>query len=77
MPLYDYRCSNCGDFRQFRPMAESGLPQACPACGDPSDRLPAAPFLGADPNGPPRSDAGRIPWRSACKPGCSHTGCGS
>ena len=32
MPLYDYRCRECGDtFELRRPMAESDAPAECPA----------------------------------------------
>lgn len=34
MPVYEYLCGDCGtDFAALRPMAESGLPHACPECG--------------------------------------------
>lgn len=38
MPLYDYQCAECGPFSEYRPMAESGLPLDCPACGASSPR---------------------------------------
>ena len=76
MPLYDYRCASCGDFREFRPMTESRTPQACPDCGAPSARVLSAPFLaGTDSNGRTvnRGQAqARVPWRHACGFGCSH-----
>ena len=53
MPLYDYRCVSCGDFREFRPMTESSISRVCPVCGAPSERVLVAPFLAAkDPNSP-------------------------
>jgi putative FmdB family regulatory protein len=79
MPLYDYRCATCGDFREFRRMMESGMPAACPVCGAPSERLIAAPFLAGreqdTANGSLRSDQTCVPWRPACRPGCSHLRC--
>jgi putative FmdB family regulatory protein len=33
MPLYEYRCPECGlEFEELRAMAEAG-PAACPGCG--------------------------------------------
>lgn len=45
MPLYDYSCTACGPFRQWRGMDESGNPAACPQCGECSPRLVQAPFM--------------------------------
>jgi putative FmdB family regulatory protein len=81
MPLYDYRCGNCGDFREFHPMSESGELQVCPLCRSPSVRTLSAPYVsGNDMFG--LSTPGRRPngtgssWRTACGFGCSHSGCG-
>jgi putative FmdB family regulatory protein len=75
MPLYEYRCTSCGEFRELRPMRESDAPQACPACGAPSERVLAAPFLaGADPGS--RSMGPRNPTTGMphlCGRGCSHS----
>ncbi|KAB2318735.1 zinc ribbon domain-containing protein [Betaproteobacteria bacterium SCN1] len=38
MAIYEYCCTRCGPFEASRPMAESALPQACPACGTPAAR---------------------------------------
>lgn len=38
MPYYDYNCPDCGPFTEMRPMAVSGEPHACPACGTASPR---------------------------------------
>jgi putative FmdB family regulatory protein len=76
MPMYDYRCERCGDFREMRPMMESRSPRTCPSCGEAAERAICAPFLaGVDPQG--RSESrhlgnGRVPWRTACGLGCSH-----
>lgn len=32
MPRYDYICSNCGSFSDFRPISEYELPATCPGC---------------------------------------------
>ena len=76
MPMYDYNCADCGDFRELRPMMESSLPQACPECGEASNRMISAPFLarGDQPRaagGKPQAN-GRVPWRTACGFGCLH-----
>ncbi|MGC4076050.1 MAG: zinc ribbon domain-containing protein [Rubrivivax sp.] len=78
MPLYDYRCEQgCGEFRAFRPMAESSRPAPCPQCDAPAARTLAAPMLaGASPGwlgAPPAAGGGG--WRRACGFGCSHAGC--
>ena len=49
MPLYDYRCDTCGDFRDWQPMDRSQDPAGCPTCGDPADRRVAMPFIAALP----------------------------
>ncbi len=47
MPTYDYRCDQCGDFSQLRPMASRDEPAVCPGCGNAAPRaLVAAPALG-------------------------------
>ena len=79
MPLYNYRCDRCGEFRAFRPMAESSQSLSCPACGAPSERALSAPFLaGASPSGwltNPRHGQPGGSWRAACGFGCSHANC--
>lgn len=75
MPLYDYRCVSCGDFRELRPMAESSNSQACPVCGAPSQRVLAAPFLAASDPGSaqPRSNQPTaFPRACGHSHGCSH-----
>ncbi len=77
MPLYDYRCAACGDFRAFRPMAESGAPGVCPTCGAASEKLIATPFLaGQDagrPTAAPVSGRGHLGFGHSCGHGCSHS----
>ncbi|MBB4842687.1 putative FmdB family regulatory protein [Paucibacter oligotrophus] len=38
MPIYDYRCRDCGLFDALRPMAERDRPAPCPGCAEPSER---------------------------------------
>ena len=77
MPLYDYRCASCGDFREFRPMTQSSASQVCPVCGAPSQRVLTAPFLAAkDPNsGVAHQRNEQISVGRACghAHGCSHS----
>ncbi|MGK7875229.1 MAG: FmdB family zinc ribbon protein [Xenococcaceae cyanobacterium] len=32
MPLYEFRCDKCGDFEQWRTLAQAGTPMHCPNC---------------------------------------------
>lgn len=45
MPLYDYRCSACGDFRAWRRMSEANEPMQCPTCEGSAPRAVVAPNL--------------------------------
>jgi putative FmdB family regulatory protein len=81
MPLYDYRCRACGEFRAFRPMDQAAAPAACPACGGAAARVLAAPFLGGGGTGgwltnPGGAGAAGSSWRRACGFGCTHANCG-
>ncbi len=76
MPLYDYRCADCGDFREFRSMAQSDVPHACPGCGKPSDRLFTTPFLAAKtaPTAPSSRPFSRgAAFGHVCGHGCAHS----
>ncbi|MBC7225305.1 MAG: zinc ribbon domain-containing protein [Anaerolineae bacterium] len=34
MPIYEYRCAECGtEFQELRPMAQADAPIRCPHCG--------------------------------------------
>jgi putative FmdB family regulatory protein len=44
MPVYDYRCEDCGEFSMLRRMSESSLPAKC-ECGKQSQRIISAPNL--------------------------------
>jgi putative FmdB family regulatory protein len=40
MPIYEYRCSACGnDFEMTRPISQSSEPAPCTKCGKPSQKL--------------------------------------
>ena len=45
MPLYDYRCNDCGDFDAWRKLAELKLPMLCPSCESPAKRLFSPPNI--------------------------------
>jgi len=38
VPIYDYRCENCGRFEKVQKITESAL-DTCPACGGACERL--------------------------------------
>lgn len=46
MPVYTYRCADCGDFDRIEPMAAAGEPRPCGTCGQPSPGVITAPRLG-------------------------------
>lgn len=48
MPLYDYDCTRCGPFREWRSMNDFEKPVACPDCGKAAARAIATPLLGMD-----------------------------
>lgn len=77
MPLYDYRCVSCGDFREIRPMTESSASRVCPICGALSEKVIAAPFLaGGDQNsriGLRRNEQTSVPRICGHAHGCSHS----
>ena len=51
MPVYEYLCTTCGDFAVLRPMAQAGLPHACPDCGADAPRvLLSAPAFAGTPS---------------------------
>ncbi|MBX2865146.1 MAG: zinc ribbon domain-containing protein [Leptolyngbyaceae cyanobacterium MAG.088] len=45
MPLYDYSCSDCGDFDVWRKMAEVSTPMHCPECNTVAKRIFTAPNI--------------------------------
>lgn len=79
MPIYDYRCEQCGDFSVLRKMSESSLPATCIECGAQAARIISAPNLalmdGARRSAFERNEksahAPRQARRSSC--GCSGT----
>lgn len=50
MPLYDYHCHDCGEFRSWQSMSESDADVACPDCHSLAGRLVSAPSLALMPN---------------------------
>jgi putative FmdB family regulatory protein len=45
MPLYEFRCSDCGVFEIWRAIAESSSPAHCPDCNETSRRIFSPPAL--------------------------------
>jgi putative FmdB family regulatory protein len=45
MPLYDFTCRDCGDFRELRTIGERNEPCACPRCKKSAQRVVIAPGL--------------------------------
>ncbi len=40
MPLYEYRCSDCGKVQEFLETRSEAQPHACPSCGSqPMERI--------------------------------------
>ena len=72
MPIYDYRCPQCGDFRASRPMAESAAAVACPACGRASARCLSAPFVVSKGGTPGVTQTPRDRMAHMCGAGCNH-----
>jgi putative FmdB family regulatory protein len=50
MPLYDYHCPTCGDFRAWRRMSEAREPVVCSNCDGPAARAMVAPQLALMPS---------------------------
>jgi putative FmdB family regulatory protein len=45
MPLYEFKCDECGIFDEWRTMAECSAPAYCPACRELGRRVFSAPML--------------------------------
>lgn len=45
MPVYDFHCQDCGDFRELLTIDERNDPVACPSCSQIARRLILAPNL--------------------------------
>lgn len=45
MPLYEFRCDDCGPFDLWRSMAESDQPAHCPTCEEPGKRIFSPPMV--------------------------------
>jgi putative FmdB family regulatory protein len=47
MPIYEYRCRECGQVAEVFVRSSAGGAQNCPSCGSTSlEKLPSAPHLG-------------------------------
>ncbi|MBX3743366.1 MAG: zinc ribbon domain-containing protein [Akkermansiaceae bacterium] len=46
MPVYDFTCGDCGDFREVRSIDERNNPARCPDCRKAARRMILAPNLG-------------------------------
>lgn len=66
MPIYEYRCSDCGaEFQRLQSMSASSEGVSCPQCGGGKVERKLSTFASTS------SDA------SASVPGCAAPGCGS
>jgi putative FmdB family regulatory protein len=45
MPLYEFRCDECGVFDAWRSISERSTPAPCPGCKTPARRVFSAPAL--------------------------------
>lgn len=45
MPIYDFHCRGCGEFRAMLPISRRNDPMACPDCAGIASRLVMAPNL--------------------------------
>jgi putative FmdB family regulatory protein len=45
MPLYEFRCDDCGTFDAWRTIADRDTPAACPQCQTTGKRVFATPAL--------------------------------
>jgi len=45
MPLYEFKCNDCGVFDMWRIMAESSIPAHCPVCEKIASRIFSPPML--------------------------------
>ncbi|MCS7226804.1 MAG: zinc ribbon domain-containing protein [Gloeomargarita sp. SKYB31] len=52
MPVYDFRCRQCGEFEVWRSLSEMSLPVYCPTCGASAQRIYTPPAVAL--NGPLR-----------------------
>ncbi|MFL9710029.1 FmdB family zinc ribbon protein [Methylobacillus sp. Pita1] len=84
MPMYEYRCDECGVFSALGKMSTSSEPTICPDCGELSERILSAPRLAvmgkAQRSAHERNEKSahepRSTRRSSCGCSGSHT-CGS
>ncbi len=48
MPLYEFKCNDCGTFEEWRTMAESSNPAYCPSCQKTGKRIFSPPAVLSD-----------------------------
>ena len=51
MPLYEFRCANCGEFETWQTLAEVGTPVACPQCQNQSEKIFSPPNINLNSRG--------------------------
>lgn len=51
MPLYEFRCANCGEFEKWQMLAEAGNPVSCPQCDRPSEKIFSPPNINLNSGG--------------------------
>lgn len=72
MPIYSYRCEQCGPFSQMQALSEYDRPQPCPTCEAPASRTLNSPAvagnadISAKPAQPPRA---HLAGCSCCRAG--------
>lgn len=45
MPIYEFRCNDCGEFEELRSLAASSAPANCPQCGEVAPKIFSAPNI--------------------------------
>ena len=51
MPLYQFKCDDCGTFEEWRSLAKSSDPAYCPSCQELSKRIFSPPTILSAPSG--------------------------
>ncbi|WP_299489500.1 zinc ribbon domain-containing protein [Acaryochloris sp. IP29b_bin.137] len=56
MPVYDYRCDNCGEFEKWLQISELDSPVQCSSCDQVANRLISAPNISLNNGRFPQND---------------------
>jgi len=65
MPLYEYRCKECGQpFESYRRLSDAGTEEPCPACGGRTEKMGISIFSAKGSSSPGGSSCGGGPRRS-------------